>query len=182
MDVQSKPGKGTVFRLYLPRASRKEVPAPPSVSFSEPPIRKATILVVEDNPRLRRVLACQLADAGYEVAEAGDATAALAVLATRQPIDLLLTDIVIPGEMDGCKLAQVALARRPALRLVLTSGYCGRNPGDDWPGRPSTVLRKPFRRNELIKAVRTAIEAPSGACGLADAAENVHRAAPSLSD
>jgi CheY-like chemotaxis protein len=89
---------------------------------------------------------------------ADGAKAALSILATDQPIDLLFSDIVIPGEMDGRELARAALALRPALRVVLTSGY----PASALPAGKQTprasLLSKPYRREELIRTVQVAIE------------------------
>jgi two-component system, cell cycle sensor histidine kinase and response regulator CckA len=162
LSVRTELGRGTTFRLYLPRSRTKierTAAAEPALGGSK---KNATILVVEDNLRLRRIVVRHLVKAGYQVAEADDAKAALSILATDQPIDLLFSDIVIPGEMDGRELARAALAMRPALRLVLTSGYSAPGSLAGETAR-AALLSKPYRRDELIRTVRAAIEAPEGA-------------------
>jgi two-component system, cell cycle sensor histidine kinase and response regulator CckA len=163
LSVQTELGRGTMFRLYLPRSPKKIVRTTTAAPSSEGSKKNATILVVEDNVRLRRVVVRQLVKAGYQVAEADGANAALSILVTHRPIDLLFSDIVIPGEMDGRELARAALALRPALRVVLTSGYSSPAPAAGERMPQAAVLSKPYRREELIRTVRVAIEAPDGA-------------------
>jgi PAS domain S-box-containing protein len=160
ITVYSEPGKGTTFRLYLPRMpdttaaqeDRSEVPA--SRGGSE------TILVVEDNAGLRRIVVRQLNEAGYRVLEAPDAEAAMTIIESSEPIHLLLTDVVMPGAMDGRDLARVATARRPSLRTLLTSGF----PDARWGGSASRtgnrLLSKPYRKEELRRAVREVLDEP----------------------
>jgi nitrogen-specific signal transduction histidine kinase/ActR/RegA family two-component response regulator len=158
ITVYSEPGKGTTFRLYLPRMQdtaaaqedRSEVPA--SRGGNE------TILVVEDNAGLRRIVVRQLNEAGYRVLEAPDAEAAMTIIDSPEPIHLLLTDVVMPGAMDGRDLARVATARRPSLRTLLTSGF----PDARWGGSASRagnrLLSKPYRKEELRRAVREVLD------------------------
>ena len=159
ISVYSEADKGTTFRLYLPRLSasfaaqeeRSEQPA--SLGGSE------TILVVEDNTGLRRIVVRQLSEAGYRVLEAPDADAAMLVINSSEPIHLLLTDVVMPGAMDGRDLARVAEARRPALQTLLTSGF----PDARWSGSGThgrRLLSKPYRKEELRRAVREALDDP----------------------
>jgi PAS domain S-box-containing protein len=160
ITVYSEPGKGTTFRLYLPRlqegaaAQEKRSEEPASRGGSE------TILVVEDNPGLRRIVVRQLGEAGYHVLEAPDAESAMAVIDSAGPIHLLLTDVVMPGAMDGRDLARVAVACRPSLRVLLTSGF----PDARW-GSPASrtgrrLLIKPYRKEELRRAVREVLDEP----------------------
>lgn len=158
ITVYSEPNKGTTFRLYLPRvpeilASQEErVEEKASQGGSE------TVLVVEDNAGLRRIVVRQLREAGYEVLEAADAEAAMEMIGTSEPIDLLLTDIVMPGAMDGRELAREAMARRPQLRTLLTSGF----PDARWGGSQlrtgARLLSKPYRKEELRRAVREVLD------------------------
>jgi signal transduction histidine kinase len=160
LEVETELGKGTKFQLYLPRSPTKTVRTIVPAASSHGSKLNATILVVEDNVRLRRTVVRQLVKAGYQVAEADGARAALSILATDRPIDLLFSDFVIAGEMDGRELARAALALRPALRIVLTSGYSASGVG---AGEQTPLLSKPYRGEELIRTVRAAIEAPAGA-------------------
>ena len=156
ITVYSEPGKGTTFRLYLPRLSdtvtareeRSDQPA--SLGGSE------TILVVEDNAGLRRIVVRQLGEAGYRVLEAPDAEAAMTIIDSPEPIHLLLTDVVMPGAMDGRDLARVAVARRPLLRTLLTSGF---------PGCTLGRFRVAHRQSPAEQAVPQGGTAPRGARG-----------------
>jgi CheY-like chemotaxis protein len=107
ITVYSEPGKGTTFRLYLPRVH--ETLAEPEDRSEEPASRggSETILVVEDNAGLRRIVVRQLGEAGYRVLEAPDAEAAMTIIESPEPIHLLLTDVVMPGPMDGRDLARL---------------------------------------------------------------------------
>jgi PAS domain S-box-containing protein len=160
ITVYSEPGKGTTFRLYLPRVS--EVAVAQEDHSDEPASRggSETILVVEDNAGLRRIVMRQLGEAGYRVLEAPDAEAAMTIIDSAEPIHLLLTDVVMPGAMDGRDLARVAMARRPSLRVLLTSGF----PDARWSGSPSRtgsrLLSKPYRKEELRHAVREVLDEP----------------------
>jgi PAS domain S-box-containing protein len=154
INVYSEPGVGTTFRLYLPRDASG---APAGAPEPEPPASVGgdeTILIVEDNEAMRRVVKRQLTDLGYRVVEADSAAAALELLED-QPITLLFSDVVMPGEMDGIELARTAMTRWPALKVLLTSGFpeSRLDPnGDDLAGL--RLLGKPYRRDELARALR----------------------------
>jgi CheY-like chemotaxis protein len=160
ITVYSEPGKGTTFRLFLPRQretlvmpdNRPEQPAP--LGGTE------TILVVEDNAGLRRIVVRQLREAGYCVLEAADAEAAMEVIDSPEPIHLLLTDIVMPGAMDGRDLARVAATRRPDLRTLLTSGFPDARLGASGSHTEARLLSKPYRKQELRRAVREVLDEP----------------------
>ncbi len=160
ITVDSVPGKGTTFRLFLPRVedtdSQQENRTEEKVTFGG----TETVLVVEDNDGLRRIVVRQLREAGYRVLEAPDAEVAMEVIDSSEPIHLLLTDVVMPGEMDGRDLARVAVARRPLLRTLLTSGF----PDARWSGSMSLtgsrLLSKPYRKGELRSAVREVLDEP----------------------
>src|SRR5207302_3773541 len=119
----SEPGHGTTFRLYLPRlATGDAAAAAPLETAAAATGGTETVLVVEDNQDMRRVVRRQLTGLGYRVIEAASAAAALERLEAEK-IDLMLTDIVMPGEMDGIELARLALRYSPELKVVLTSGF-----------------------------------------------------------
>ena len=164
VEVDSEPGAGTTFRLYLPRLS--DAATAPDDRSEEPASRggSETILVVEDNAGLRRIVVRQLGEAGYRVLEASDAEAAMTIIDSSEPIHLLLTDVVMPGAMDGRDLARVAVARRPALRTLLTSGF----PDARWGGpasRRGRLLSKPYRKEELRRAIREVLDEPRSGTG-----------------
>ncbi len=160
VNVYSEPGAGSTFRLYLPRAA-----AAAAVDAPEPdtaPARRAageTVLAVEDNAALRRLVVRQLAELGYRVIPAQNATEALALL-EHETVDLLFTDVVMPGDMDGFGLARHVLAHWPKIRVVLTSGF----PETRIDGKlgvltaSTRLLSKPYRRTELARALRDALD------------------------
>ncbi len=161
--VESKPGAGAIFHLYFPRASASAAPAP---SREPPELKPAgrgeTILVVEDEPELREAASAILRRLGYEVKQAANAAEAWETLETGAPIDLLFTDVVMPGGMDGFELAERALARWPGLRVVMTSGYTERLQSPKAAAHTRHVLVKPYRLPELAERIRAALE-PTGA-------------------
>jgi PAS domain S-box-containing protein len=160
LTVYSEPGLGTTFRIYLPRSDDGETatadtPDPGAVVGGD-----ETILVVEDNPQLRRAAERQLTELGYAVREADSAAPALAILSGGEKVDLLFTDIVMPGTMDGLELAYQALRLRPALRALLTSGFPGGRSADQQrlADSPFHLLDKPYSLGELAHAVRTVLD------------------------
>ena len=121
--------------------------------------RGETILVVEDNAKLLRIVAAQLTGLGYRIIEAENARDALVALDRAAGGDLLFSDIVMPGEMDGSALACEAVARRPGLRVLLTSGFPGSLAiKDAMSGGNARLLSKPYRKSELARAVREVLD------------------------
>jgi CheY-like chemotaxis protein len=159
ISVYSEPGVGTTFRLYFPRA---DAPAEPAAKQPEAALRPGsgeTVLAVEDNPALRRTVLRQLRQLGYRALEADGPAAALSVLA-REKVDLLFTDVVMPGGMDGIALAKQAIERRPGLRVILTSGFPGAKVDDQLGALPDSVrlLSKPYRSSDLARLLREALD------------------------
>jgi CheY-like chemotaxis protein len=154
--VYSELGHGATFRLYLPRATTA-ADAPEVVAASERGGHEA-ILAVEDNEGLRRVVVRQLGDLGYRVLEAEDGNAAFKILES-EPVDLLFTDIMMPGGMSGYDLAHRATLRWPALKVLLTSGFpeSKHNGGDGQ--LINVLLTKPYRKNDLALALRKVLDA-----------------------
>jgi PAS domain S-box-containing protein len=157
ITVYSEVGHGTTFRLYLPRATTAAAaPETPAVSGQG---GHETILAVEDNEGLRRVVVRQLKDLGYRVLEVQDGNAAMKILAS-EPVDLLFTDIMMPGGMSGYDLARDAVARWPLLKVLLTSGFPETKLNGN--GRPPTkmhLLTKPYRKDDLARALRKVLDA-----------------------
>lgn len=159
ISVYSEPGIGTTFRLFLPRiteaalAVQKEAPPPLAHGRGE------TVLVVEDNAALRRVVTRQLRELGYRVLAAENAVAGLGLM-EQQSIDLLLTDVVMPGGINGRELARRAQQCWPGLKVVFTSGFSeARLNGDAGPLSSFTpLLGKPYRKEDLASAAREALD------------------------
>ena len=157
INVYSEMGHGTTFRLYLPR-DKTAADATEALKIS---MRKGheTVLAVEDNEGLRRVVVRQLNDLGYRVREASDGPAALKIL-EREPVDLLFTDIMMPGGMSGYDLAKKALEHWPSLKVLLTSGF----PETKLNGNGNAsvkmhLLTKPYRKDDFALALRKALDA-----------------------
>jgi len=154
--IESEVGAGTIVRLYLPRAG--ESPATADGEFDEDTAETKpagrTILVVEDNPDVREVTVARLEAYGYTVVPADCAAAALAILGRDDPIDLLFTDVVMPGGINGLDLAQRARQLRPGLKVIYTSGYDSSfHPEGDVAAE---FLQKPYRDVDLIRTLRHA--------------------------
>jgi CheY-like chemotaxis protein len=116
------------------------------------------VLLVEDNTGMRRIAQRQLRDLGYRVLECDRAATALETL-QREPVDLLLTDIVMPGGLDGVELSRIAHERWPHLKIILTSGFPqARVEGDGEVAATMTLLSKPYHKEELATALRTALD------------------------
>ncbi|MCC6469677.1 MAG: PAS domain S-box protein [Alphaproteobacteria bacterium] len=150
VELESKVGQGTTVRLFLP-VSRTEAAARERAAGAarlEP--HNERILVVEDDPRVRRVTMRRLLDLGYRVLEAENGQDALAVLEREPGIDLVFTDVIMPGGMSGIDLAQEVRRRWPAMRVLLTSGYADPETVDlSAPIKGTDWLRKPYRANDL---------------------------------
>jgi CheY-like chemotaxis protein len=117
------------------------------------------VLVVEDNELLLPHVTQMITNLGYRASAAPNAEAALAILAKEEPIDLLFTDVILPGEINGAKLAKLAQAQRPGLKVLFTSGYTEDAIFHDGRLDPGVqLLSKPYRRNELARKLRQVIE------------------------
>jgi signal transduction histidine kinase len=159
VSIYSEPGHGTTVKLYLPRAPGAR-PQAEQVAVLEPAIRGGaeTVLVVEDDAPVRQLACHELRALGYHVLDASCGADALRIVESDEPIDLLFTDVVMPGGMSGRQLADAARQRRPGLRVLYTSGYTENaivHHGRLDPG--VMLLPKPYRRADLARAVRTAL-------------------------
>lgn len=158
--VHSEPGKGTSLKLYFPRALAVDddlVLAPVS---KQVPRGQGTILVVEDDDLVREHVVGQLTSLGYRVLEAPNGANALELINVNWDIDLLFTDVVMPGGMSGRDLADAARLVRPYLKVLFTSGYTQdamvHNGRLDYGVE---LLSKPYRRDHLAKKIRDALDA-----------------------
>ena len=158
--IESQPGVGTTVRIYLPRAEtlspmcdhRRMRPESPETAKAE------TLLVVEDDPEVLEIVLAMLRGLGYSVLIARDGPGALDMLRGPEHIDLLFSDVVMPGGINGAELARRARALRPDLPVLLTSAYTARALSeehgivDEFP-----LLPKPYRVTELARALRGAL-------------------------
>ena len=162
IKIYSEPGRGTSIRLYLPRTGAAAA-AEMAPGYAPPPGGSERILAVEDDPKVRAIVVGQLRSLGYAVAEASDGTAALAALeAASRPFDLLLTDVIMPGPMNGKALADEVVRRWPKTRVVFMSGYT--EDAVVHHGRLDAgvlLLSKPFRKNDLAQILRQALDGVS---------------------
>ncbi|GLR83361.1 ATP-binding protein [Bradyrhizobium iriomotense] len=153
--IESEEGRGTVVRLFLPRSiGRTASPAGP-VAAPSPARGHETILVVEDDPLVQGYVIAQLGSLGYRTLVASDGAAALALVGQGVKFDLLFTDIIMPGGMNGRELAEAIRERRPDVRVLYTSGYTDDaivHEGHLDPG--VALLRKPYRKSELSQKIR----------------------------
>ena len=157
--LYSEPGLGTTFKLYFPRASEPvtEASAPVAVSTLE---GSETILLVEDDEAVRPLVATVLRAYGYNVLEAESPDVALRLMEGRDDLDLLLTDVVMPG-MNGRELAEIFLARQPTLKVLYTSGY----PADAMvragiADSSAAYIEKPYLPDELARTLRALLDQP----------------------
>lgn len=155
VKIYSEPGHGTTVRLYLPSADR----AADYASYFSPcqeivPPASAVILIVDDNPDVRRVAVQHITELGYQVVEAGDAQQALEILSGDQHVDLLFTDVVMPGGLMGDELARRAQELRPNLKVLFTSGFAEASI-EGGHGAASVkrrnLLSKPYRKADLAR-------------------------------
>ncbi len=159
--VTSAPGSGTSFRIYLPRAGEAAATAGPANATGRLPRGTETVLVVEDESTVRALVSRVLRGQGYVVLEAERGADALAICEERAgAIDLVVTDIVMPGGMSGRDLAARIGAMRSAPRVLLISGYED-GPGDraGAGGTAPPLLKKPFTAQALARRVREMLDA-----------------------
>ena len=151
LKIYSEPGHGTTVKLYLPRAANERTEVQAASPTTAHTGGDETILVVEDEDAVRKLVIANLRRLGYKTLEAADAVQAREILESDQPIDLLFTDVVLPGGKTGRQLAEEARDFRPSMRVLFTSGYTQnsiRAPG------PAGCRRQP-----VVKAL-----SPRGAC------------------
>ncbi|MDI1286245.1 MAG: PAS domain S-box protein [Reyranella sp.] len=161
LSLYSEIGRGTSVKLFLPRAATERQAA--ETSRRAPiPGGSERILVVEDNAEVRDGVVSQLRSLGYDVSEAPDGSTALGMLeAASQPYDLLLTDVIMPGTMNGKALADESARRWPGTKIVFMSGYT--EDAVIHHGRLDAgvmLLNKPFGKRDLAAIVRRALDGP----------------------
>jgi len=163
IDVRSAPGTGTSIALYLPADDGSSAPRARRARGADYAGGKETILVVEDDDEVRSVAVGFLDKLGYRVLQAADARQALERIDSGAHVDLLFTDVVMRGELDGPALAREALRRRPGLRVVFTSGHAPESIALLERRAGAELLSKPYRIDDLARILRRALEAPAPA-------------------
>jgi signal transduction histidine kinase len=158
ITIQSEKGLGTTILICLPQAEAAAT-QPTGADLPEPTRQgHEIILVVEDDPLVRTYVLAQISSLGYRTLSASNGPEALNVLRSSEPIDLLFTDIIMPGSINGRELSIEALKLRPDLKVLFTSGYTEN--AIDHDGRLDQgvqLLRKPYRRSDLANMIRAAL-------------------------
>ncbi len=158
LKIYSEVGAGTTVRLYLPRDLTGAVAAQP-VEADKDRGGDETILVVEDEAQVRELAVSNLRERGYTVLQAANGPEAVEVLAADHKIDLLLTDIIMPGQMTGRDVAEHALQARPEIKLLFTSGYADASVMRNGLVKAGArFISKPYRGPELARTVRALLD------------------------
>ncbi|MBU2338630.1 MAG: PAS domain-containing protein [Alphaproteobacteria bacterium] len=165
IKIYSEAGSGTTVRIYLPRAMEAEDVLADNITG---PVTggSETVLVVEDEEAVRDVTVSLLTELGYKVLKAKDADSGLAIIESGAPIDLLFTDVVMPGRLKSRDLARKAKERLPTLGVLFTSGYTENSivhGGRLDPG--VNLLSKPYTREALARKIRQVLEQVRGKSG-----------------
>jgi CheY-like chemotaxis protein len=158
IKIYSEEGHGTTIKIYLPRGGEQAGEAAGQAAGALEGGTE-TILVVEDDALVRNYVATQLAGLGYTTLTAANATEALEYIDGPKDFDLLFTDVIMPGSLNGRQLAEEALRRRPGLKVLYTSGYTENaivHHGRLDPG--VLLLAKPYRKSDLARMVRIALD------------------------
>jgi signal transduction histidine kinase/CheY-like chemotaxis protein len=161
IKVYSEEGHGTTFRIYLPQAGHAQSERPAvETPQAAPASGNEIVLIVEDDDLVRTYATSQLKSLGYNPIPAANATEALAIVDSGAPFDLLFTDVVMPGALNGRQLADEVAKRRSPLRVLFTSGYTEDaivHHGRLDPG--VLLLAKPYRKADLARMLRVALDA-----------------------
>jgi CheY-like chemotaxis protein len=157
MQIGSEPGRGTAVKLFFPRLDTPHGTNAAPVDQVAIPSGSETILVVEDDDMVRPYVEKELQELGYRVIAARNGREALEILRSPDEIQLLFTDVVMPGGMFGPELAKQALLLRPGLKVLFTSGY-SEQPVQPLDGVDAKILNKPYRRNDLASMLRKVLK------------------------
>ncbi|MFI4985806.1 MAG: CHASE domain-containing protein [Alphaproteobacteria bacterium] len=162
VQLNSEQGKGTTVRLYLPRAVDEEGAAlPPEEILSSDPTGSERILYVEDNPQIRKMGEAMLRKLGYRVAVAQSADAALELFARDGTFDMLFSDIVMPGRLNGAALGRELRTRNPKIKILLATGFASPTVArDKLAALGAHLITKPYRRSELARTLRQILDGP----------------------
>jgi PAS domain S-box-containing protein len=158
VELESTPGEGTRVTMLLPRAAAETGTAAPGEASTVPRARGETVLVVEDEPELLRLLRGMLEELGYRVLQAADEGGVLALLAEGAAFDLVVSDVLLAGPRRGPELVRALREARPGTPAVYISGYPEELDAEALPGASVPLLAKPFSREALARRVRAALD------------------------
>jgi PAS domain S-box-containing protein len=160
IEVESEPGNGATFRVYLPASREKDDDAGKKSAPQKVKGGTETILVVEDEEPVRELVCKVLTAYGYNVLEAISGTKAIELWKkSKDKVDLLLTDVVLPDELNGRELAERLRKSRPQLKVIFSSGYSQDIMGKDFtPQKGQVFLQKPYDLQKLAQTVRTCLD------------------------
>ena len=156
VTVESEPGQGTTMRLYLPTVEPPLAPGAEPAAAREEAAGSASVLVVEDDPAVLETVRAGIAALGYRALTAHNAAEALALLRQDEPVDLLFTDIAIPGGVNGIELARQARQLHHDIKVLLTSGYAAAL-AEGQAGEGFAVLGKPYRQAQLAETIASVL-------------------------
>ncbi|MEE8119436.1 MAG: ATP-binding protein, partial [Gammaproteobacteria bacterium] len=159
VNIYSEQGHGTTIKLYFPKTKTRQAVTEAQAELEVTPRGNETILVVEDDIDVRRTATILLKMLGYRVLEAENGRTALAVIEQHEEIDLMFTDVVMPGGMKGPEVVARARQIRPHLKALLTSGYTqSAMQNDDMSDSGIEVLSKPYNKNDLARKIRKVLD------------------------
>ncbi|MGE3708725.1 MAG: PAS domain S-box protein [Hyphomicrobiaceae bacterium] len=154
LTIDSAPGKGTTVSLFLPRdQSATETPERQDASIPADPPKPATILVVEDNQDVRLFAVDLLKALGHRTVTAANGPSAVAIMEADHGIDLVFSDVVMPGGMSGFDLARWLKQHRPQIPILLASGFAPQDDPGYEPAVDAVILKKPYSRSDLNSAI-----------------------------
>jgi CheY-like chemotaxis protein len=158
--IYSEVGQGTTVKIYLPRHQGKQSEEIVEQEAREMPAAEhgETVLVVDDEPTVRMLIGDTLSELGYEGLEAADAASGLKILQSEVKIDLLITDVGLPGGMNGKQMADAARANRPDLKVLFITGFAENAISNGHLEGGMHVMSKPFAMERLATRIRSIIE------------------------
>jgi two-component system, cell cycle sensor histidine kinase and response regulator CckA len=164
IEVESEPGNGATFSIFIPAVRQKSV-TNHLVEDARPTVGTETVLLVEDEDIVRSMAALILREQGYQVLEAASGQDALRLWASHSgTIHLLLTDIVMPGNLNGRELAEKLRMTKPGLKVVYASGYNPEMSASLFPHERSAFLQKPYHPRKLTAIVRQLLDQDLAVC------------------
>ncbi|MCP4414127.1 MAG: PAS domain S-box protein [Gammaproteobacteria bacterium] len=164
MKIHSSEGKGSTVQLFFPRSEQNITDTSKKVVLTKTPTGNETILIVDDEEALLEITSSFLNNAGYKTITASSGKQALSIIKSGEKIDLLFTDIIMPGKYDGFQLASKIHEEYPHLKILLTSGYTMERENqivcDDKfiASLANSIVNKPYDQSDLTQAIRTTLD------------------------